>query len=377
MTIKIRENFGNNKGAKKFCNTINELQKSNKVIKNTTKSVFMEKVESIKKKCFMDIEDMCVDKACQRETFSKRRETSFINIAKTFDPRKFGRVIIGRLPEDTTNYVVDGLGRTSVALALGFESLPVEILKFGDRGEMLSYFLSQHDDQTKISNWERYDVIRQTSPLQKNLYLKHWNQAQDIERIMKKHKLVYDDSKSDWDHFWKRATNISVERAYTAIRQCIVSKHSGQYSAKAGDRMSIVLDEALRLYKEHFISKTHLSVTGNALIVMCVFLSHKKWSKVDQEPTKILDLKKGYESNVKEIGILNQRVKELDDFLSKLSKMSGEEFFSHACDGLSKTAKLITTEVARKLKDNIRSARNPSSSTIHLIDLKVRASRNS
>ena len=325
----VKQRFQNNQIATDFVKKVNKLKQTNKITIQPNKRLFMDKVPTITRESFMDIDSMTVDNACQRETFSQRREKSFANIAQAFDPRKFGRVTIGHLPNDKSNYVVDGLGRTSVGLALGFESLPVEIINFNNRGEMLSYFLSQHDDQTKISNWERWDVVRQTPASDKNLYLKWWNQAQDIEHIMKKHKLVYDDSKTSWDTFSKYRSVISVEHAYTAIVKCITRFYSAQKGASAGERECLVLSEAMDLYKKHFISENDLSVTGNALIVMCVYLSHKKWNMSDKEPTKLLDLRKGKDSNIMDLAILQSRAKELDTFLTKLNKMTGEEFFAY------------------------------------------------
>ena len=355
----IKERF-QNQIAKAFEKKVNKLKQDNKLSIQPSKRLFIEKVPSLTKQSFMDIEDMSIDNACQRETFCQKREKSFTNIAKAFDPRRFGRVTIGKLPKDTNNYVVDGLGRTSVAFSLGFESLPVEIINFDNRGEMLSYFLSQHDDQTKISNWERWDVVRQTPASDKKLYLTHWNKAQDIEHIWNMYNFTYDDGKAHWDGFWDKKGidkhTISIEHAYTGITKCITRPYSAQKGVSAGSRKSLVLSKALDLYKKHFISEQHLSIVGNALIVMCVYLSHKKWSLSDIEPTKVLDLKKGLNSDRKEITILEQRVNSLDTFLSKLCKMNGEEFFAIVCVGRNQHGKAIETDVPKTLLKRIRSA---------------------
>mgnify|MGYP003334083685 CR=1 FL=1 len=371
----VKQRFENNQIATSFVKKVNKLKQTNKVTIQPSKSLFMDRVPSITKESFMDIDNMSVDNACQRETFSQRREKSFTNIAQTFDPRKFGRVTIGKLPNDNNNYVVDGLGRTSVALSLGFESLPVEIINFDNRGEMLSYFLCQHDDQTKISNWERWDVVRQTPASQKHLYLSLWNKAQDIEKIMKKHKFVYDDSKASWDTFWKRPDSISVERAWGGITKCITSSFSGQYKQPAGSRESIVLDAALDLYKKHFISEEHLSITSNALIVMCVFLSHKKWNPSDIEPSKILDLRKGSKSDKEELKVLRQNIKKLDAFLSKLIKMDGEEFFQYACGGKHKANKDVSTLVPSTLLRYIRQSQKKDEKITSHINQTIRRHR--
>jgi hypothetical protein len=359
----IRQRF-QNQIATTFVEKVNKLKQDKKIIIQPSKSLFIDKVPSITNNDFMDIEDMSIDNACQRETFSQKREKSFTNIAKAFDPRRFGRVTIGNLPNDDNNYVVDGLGRTSVASSLGFQSLPVEIIKFDNRGEMLSYFLSQHDDQTKISNWERWDVVRQTPASDKKLYLTHWNKAQDIERIMVEHKFTYDDGKTHWNSFWSKADTVSVEYAYTAIAKCITRTYSAQKGVSAGSRKSLVLSKALDLYKKHFISEQHLSVVGNALIVMCVYLSHKKWNPSDKEPTKVLDLKQGLNSDKKEITVLEQRVKTLDTFLSKLCKMNGEEFFSIVCEGKNQHGKAIETDVPKTLLNRIRKSNNTNKSSM-------------
>ena len=371
----IKQRFQNNQIASAFVKKVSKLKQTNKITVQPSKRLFMDRVPSITSESFMDIDNMSVDNACQRETFSQRREKSFTNIVQTFDPRKFGRVTIGRLPNDNSNYVVDGLGRTSVALSLGFESLPVEIINFDNRGEMLSYFLSQHDDQTKISNWERWDVVRQTPASDKNLYLHRWNQAQDIEYIMKSHKLVYDDSKALWDTFSKHRSVVSVEHAYTAITKCITRFYSAQKGASAGERKCLVLSKALDLYKKHFISENDLSVTGNALIVMCVYLSHKKWNKSDKEPTKLLDLRKGTNSNIMDLSILESRVRELDTFLSKLNKMTGDEFFAYVCDGKNQHGKAIETEVPKTLLKRIRSSKREDEKITSHINQTIRRNR--
>ena len=192
---------------------------------------------------------------------------------------------------------------------------------------------------------------------------------------MKKHKFVYDDSKASWDGFWKKPESISVERAWGGITKCITSKFSGQHGASAGSRESIVLDAALELYKKHFISEHHLSINSNALIVMCVFLSHKKWNPSDIEPSKTLDLRKGSNSDQDELKVLQQNVKKLDAFLSKLVKMNGEEFFQYACEGKHKANKDVFTLVPSTLLRYIRKSQKKGEKITSHINQTIRRNR--
>lgn len=297
----------------------------------TCKKDFTDKITSLhEKNDFIKVDKLFFMQTAQRSFLKKSRLNKIKKIAENLDPYLFDRVKLARVPGIPEPIVFDLLGRSTAAILAGCEYVPKEDMMFESLDEVRNVFLTQHDNETRLTGWDRHQVAMEyddkgNAPrMIKNILAT----AKDIQHVIEATGVQLETRNA-------KSSEMSVETIWGYVRKCVTNESLSEDTNDPGHRESKILIEAIEIF-QHYFGENEKEVIGQNLEALCCYLKQERdaGQTLDQALKKV-DFVLQYGSNAKTQKILKEKIFKTKDVANKQVGSVGADNFDKTFKSLN------------------------------------------